>query len=249
MYPGWTEPFPENMLGADNYYWGYNTYVPANFMPGNHNRYDLYGNVVGGFVADESALPGLAGDQLYFVNPKIQEVAHIWAVWCGNDPETGQPKNLFSVYKAEHKPTENINAWNLNGTFRVKWDYNRKENMGLPEDFGPATELIEGVAYEFHAAVLRPTDNRPNSLRADGDPEPQGILNEGLPSPDYVLYPLDIKEEGTWTAVVEKNAPKTVVGVSYYNLMGVESKKPFDGVNIVVTRYSDGSTSTAKVLR
>ena len=249
MYPGWTEPFPEYMLGAENYYWGYNTYVPANFMPGNHNRYDLYGNVVGGFVADESALPGLAGDQLYFVNPKIQEVAHIWAVWCGNDPETGQPKNLFSVYKAEHKPTENINAWNLNGTFRVKWDYNRKENMGLPEDFGPATELIEGVAYEFHAAVIRPTDNRPNSLRADGDPEPQGILNEGLPSPDYVLYPLDIKEEGTWTAVVEKNAPKTVVGVSYYNLMGVESKKPFDGVNIIVTRYSDGSTSTAKVLR
>ncbi len=248
-YPGWKEPFPEYLLGAENYYWGYNTYVPANFMPGNHNRYDLYGNVVGGFVADESALPGLAGDKLYFVNPKIQEVAHIWAVWCGNDPETGQPKNLFSVYKAEHKPTENINAWNLNGTFRVKWDYNRKENMGMPEDFGPATELIEGVAYEFHAAVIRPTDNRPNSLRADGDPEPQGILNEGLPSPDYVLYPLDIKEEGTWTAVVEKNAPKTVVGVSYYNLMGVESKKPFDGVNIVVTRYSDGSTSTAKVLR
>jgi len=244
-YPGWTEPFPENLLGADNYYWGYNTYVPANFMPGNHNRYDLYGNVVGGFVADESALPGLAGDQLYFVNPKIQEVAHIWAVWCGNDPETGQPKNLFSVYKAEHKPTENINAWNLNGTFRVKWDYNRKAN----DDYGPATGLIEGVAYEFHAAVIRPTDNRPNSLRADGDPEPQGILNEGLPSPDYVLYPLDIKEEGTWTAVVEKNAPKTVVGVSYYNLMGVESKKPFDGVNIIVTRYSDGSTSTAKVLR
>ena len=248
-YPGWTEPFPEYLLGAENYYWGYNTYVPANFMPGNHNRYDLYGNVVGGFVADESALPGLAGDQLYFVNPKIQEVAHIWAVWCGNDPETGQPKNLFSVYKAEHKPTENINAWNLNGTFRVKWDYNRKENMGLPEDFGPATGLIEGVAYEFHAAVIRPTDNRPNSLRADGDPEPQGILNEGLPSPDYVLYPLDIKEEGTWTAVVEKNAPKTVVDVSYYNLMGVESKKPFDGVNIIVTRYSDGSTSTTKVLR
>ncbi len=249
MYPGWTEPFPEYMLGADNYYWGYNTYVPANFMPGNHNRYDLYGNVVGGFVADESALPGLAGDQLYFVNPKIQEVAHIWAVWCGNDPETGQPKNLFSVYKAEHKPTENINAWNLNGTFRVKWDYNRKTNMNLDDDYGPATGLIEGVAYEFHAAVFSPTDNRPNSLRADGDPEPQGILNEGLPSPDYVLYPLDIKEEGTWTAVVEKNAPKTVVGVSYYNLMGVESKKPFDGVNIIVTRYSDGSTSTAKVLR
>jgi hypothetical protein len=55
--------------------------------------------------------------------------------------------------------------------------------------------------------------------------------------------------DGTPTAVLELNAMKTVASVTYYNLMGVESKKPFDGVNIVVTRYSDGSISTQKVLR
>ena len=248
-YPGWEGPFADELVGS-SYNLGYNSYVPANFMVENHNHYDSDGNVVG-FVADETALPGLAGDQLYFMNPKIQEVAHIWAVWCGDDDATGEYKNLFSVYRAEHKPNENINAWNLNGTFRVKWDYNCKNRASDPHEnvYGRATGLVEGVAYEFHAAIFRPTDNRPNSLRADGEPEPQGSLNEGTPSPDYVLYPLDIKDGGTWTAVVEKNAPKTVVGVSYYNLMGVESKKPFDGVNIVVTRYSDGSTSTTKVLR
>ena len=248
-YPGWEGPFADELVGS-SYNLGYNSYVPANFMVENHNHYDSDGNVVG-FVADETALPGLAGDQLYFMNPKIQEVAHIWAVWCGDDDATGEYKNLFSVYRAEHKPNENINAWNLNGTFRVKWDYNCKNRASDPHDniYGRATGLVEGVAYEFHAAIFRPTDNRPNSLRADGEPEPQGSLNEGTPSPDYVLYPLDIKDGGTWTAVVEKNAPKAVVGVSYYNLMGVESKKPFDGVNIVVTRYSDGSTSTTKVLR
>ncbi len=248
-YPGWEGPFADELVGS-SYNLGYNSYVPANFMVENHNHYDSDGNVVG-FVADETALPGLAGDQLYFMNPKIQEVAHIWAVWCGDDDATGEYKNLFSVYRAEHKPNENINAWNLNGTFRVKWDYNCKNRASDPHEnvYGRAIGLVEGVAYEFHAAIFRPTDNRPSSLRADGEPEPQGSLNEGTPSPDYVLYPLDIKDGGTWTAVVEKNAPKTVVGVSYYNLIGVESKKPFDGVNIVVTRYSDGSTSTTKVLR
>lgn len=40
-----------------------------------------------------------------------------------------------------------------------------------------------------------------------------------------------------------------VVGVKYYNAAGVESDTPFKGVNIVVTRYSDGSTSTTKVLK
>ena len=44
-------------------------------------------------------------------------------------------------------------------------------------------------------------------------------------------------------------ADKLAISHTYYNLAGMSSSKPFDGVNIVVTRYSDGSFSTAKVLR
>jgi len=33
----------------------------------------------------------------------------------------------------------------------------------------------------------------------------------------------------------------------YYNVMGQQSSKPFDGINIVVKRYSDGTTSSTKV--
>ena len=40
-----------------------------------------------------------------------------------------------------------------------------------------------------------------------------------------------------------------VVGVKYYNVAGIESDRPFKGVNIVVTRYSDGSTTTTKILK
>ncbi|MBO7609241.1 MAG: carboxypeptidase regulatory-like domain-containing protein [Muribaculaceae bacterium] len=40
-----------------------------------------------------------------------------------------------------------------------------------------------------------------------------------------------------------------VVSVKYVNSMGHTSSKPFDGINIVVTRYTDGTTSTTKIVR
>ena len=54
---------------------------------------------------------------------------------------------------------------------------------------------------------------------------------------------------GNVTTVNEVKAPRTIVGVHYYNLMGVMSDKPFDGLNIVVTTYSDGSRTSKKILR
>lgn len=39
------------------------------------------------------------------------------------------------------------------------------------------------------------------------------------------------------------------VDVTYVNPQGMQSSRPFDGVNIVVTRYSDGSTRTTKIIR
>ena len=49
------------------------------------------------------------------------------------------------------------------------------------------------------------------------------------------------------TAVNEIFSHGEVVGVTYVNTVGMQSNKPFSGVNIVVTRYSDGTTSTSKV--
>jgi hypothetical protein len=50
------------------------------------------------------------------------------------------------------------------------------------------------------------------------------------------------------TAVNEINAI-VEVGKTYYNAQGIESDKPFKGVNIVVTQYSDGSTKTSKIVK
>ena len=39
-----------------------------------------------------------------------------------------------------------------------------------------------------------------------------------------------------------------IESVTYYSVSGHSSEKPFDGVNIVVTRHTDGTVSTAKVV-
>jgi len=41
---------------------------------------------------------------------------------------------------------------------------------------------------------------------------------------------------------------KEVIDVTFVNPMGMVSKQPFDGINIIVTRYNDGSISTSKVI-
>lgn len=51
------------------------------------------------------------------------------------------------------------------------------------------------------------------------------------------------------TAVETINANKTVSSVEYVNMAGMTSSQAFDGVNVVVTTYTDGTKSTAKELR
>ena len=50
------------------------------------------------------------------------------------------------------------------------------------------------------------------------------------------------------TSVEMLNADKQISAVRYINMAGQESEKPFDGLNIVVTTYTDGTTTTVKVL-
>ena len=50
------------------------------------------------------------------------------------------------------------------------------------------------------------------------------------------------------TGVDDLNVNGNAVGVKYYNVAGMASDKPFEGVNIVVTRNADGTTSTTKVV-
>lgn len=51
------------------------------------------------------------------------------------------------------------------------------------------------------------------------------------------------------TQVSDVTAAKAVQNVRYYNLSGQQSAKPFEGINVVETTYTDGSKAVTKVVK
>lgn len=51
------------------------------------------------------------------------------------------------------------------------------------------------------------------------------------------------------TGIIENWANRNIVSTIYVNPQGMQSTVPFDGVNIVINRYDDGTTSTSKVIK
>lgn len=92
-----------------------------------------------------------------------------------------------------------------------------------------------------------PGGNRSMALRAEGDGE--------APAPGEGDAPAGYGTESPGTppnpstSVKEMRYHGEVVSTTYVNAQGMQSDKPFKGVNIVVTRYTDGTTSTTKVIR
>lgn len=80
--------------------------------------------------------------------------------------------------------------------------------------------------------------------------------NEGAAA-TVVVYSDDLKNNKTYTINMNGNVTgiasvvteAEAVGTTYYNMLGVASKTPFAGVNVVVTEYSDGSRIASKVVK
>ena len=84
------------------------------------------------------------------------------------------------------------------------------------------------------------------------------LVNGGVTSvndlinPNYYITKVShtiVKDEHISTGVEDVDAEKTVAGVTYYNLLGVSSDRPFEGVNVVVTTYTDGTKSSKKIVK
>ena len=54
---------------------------------------------------------------------------------------------------------------------------------------------------------------------------------------------------GISTGVYDLHYQSEIVDQTFINSLGMQSDKPFSGINIVITRYSDGTTRTTKVIR
>lgn len=159
--------------------------------------------------------------EYFFVQPKPMELANVeMAQWDGN-------KFIVPVHDEAH-PT--WNTAELSGEFEFNGAY-------LINDVNQS-ELQAGHIYKLLPAVVK-LKTRLASGR-DG-------------SRQYVVYPLALQkvtseEGGVITGLRDLTNPE-VIGTDYYNTTGMRSSRPWPGVNIVVTRYSDGSRSAVKVVK
>lgn len=149
-------------------------------------------------------------------------------------PKANEYANVvWAVYNSNdgafYLPSNNgsINVQEFKAAFNVDYSLNSVDNP----------KLTSGNVYSFEALVKEvavPTTDAKSTSDA---------------STKFVVYPLDLDADKVATGVNDVNSAKEVKGVSYFNMMGVESAQPFDGVNIMVTTYTDGTQSATKLLR
>ena len=171
---------------------------------------------------DEDGGYTTGSDQNYFfMNPKIQEICEVtYAQW--------DARNLcFTV------PSQS----GFDGAFYIGTGYNVIESTNF------TSSLQDEHIYRFKAIVQR------------SDKDNYGPKNVTTPATGITLYPIDLdpSENGGSDITTAINTVETgngeVKSVKFYNVAGIESATPFQGVNIVVTEYTDGSRTTSKMLR
>ena len=198
-----------------------NHYIATNFM----TAYSADGT--GNKVEDA------AGNTYYFMNPKDGEWAIVaWAVW---DKAT----QAFYVPASDDEGT---NAHGFAGGFKVDLRYNE----GVITDVKMLDEQSDKGqnVYTFPALIVKNTATSASApRRAAIKPDTREL------STTYTVYPLSLSAGSVVTGVSTVDQAKTVRSVVYYNLQGMASPTPHAGLNVVVTRYTDGSTQVTKVMR
>lgn len=191
---------------------------------------------------------GAHDHQYFFVEPKAQEYAKItWAVLDIEQSDISANKLHFKMPEAGatfHGVT--VNTAGLSGEFTAYLQINSQQ----ASDF----ENMDGKPFEFNAIIMR--EGVSSTEPPQGDAPRRGVKRKvegeesGQSSEGYVVYPTDLEPENEIiTAVRDVNAKRTVSRVTYVSPAGMRSAEPFEGVNIVITTYTDGTTSASKILK
>ena len=195
-------------------------YVPNTYCTANFVESNLILN-----DGDQGALSKFNGEYYYFLNPKVQEYALItFAMWDGT--------NFVVPAMSEDGK---VNGHNFDGSFSVNWTYNNGGDV--------SSALTTEDVYEFNAIIRRPAGSTYGPAYAPKTGQ--------TPSDNVEVYPtnLAINSDHIITGVTDVKAGTEVASVKYVDVSGRVSDKPVEGVNIVVTRYTNGTVRTTKMVK
>jgi hypothetical protein len=195
------------------------TYSPNWYCPANFIGGNQHGNATG-------HSEHTTDKHYFFMNPKVQEYCMVtFAVWNGTRFVLPAPQGVQ-------------NDSNIPGAVNVEWAFN---GGAAPKD------LLTNQAYKFKAIVYY-QKARTQSLKDDNSVTPGNY--DGYVDENYIVYPIDFDPQGSIITTIDSiEVGGKVKSVKYYNTLGIVSDRPFKGVNIVVTEYTDGSRTTTKILK
>ena len=154
-----------------------------------------------------------------------------------DDTYTNQTAYTYTKNKVD-RPGNSSNG----GVNNQEWNQDSNNAMFgaldaiVPANGGKISTNDLKVFVRFYYAVKGEIADHTVGTRVEGSRSGNGAESEGSAA-------------GPSNSVYEISYHGEIVGQTYYNVQGMESDKPFDGVNIVVTRYSDGSVVTTKVVK
>lgn len=180
------------------------------------------------------------------VNPGIEYEPYMFRVWLVDSTESlrnytwelndkGKPIKIIDGgarpgiwFLLDEKMCDGVN--DLTFQRNITTDY--ANNLQFA---GPLNNFKPEIVVRFYYKVKGEDAPAPSDLRGLNDDNNVGyvVLTGVKPDPS--------------TAVHEIVVNGKVESQIYYNVQGMESDKPFEGINIVVTRYSNGATTTTKV--
>ena len=165
----------------------------------------------------------LSSDQWHF-RPKVNQVINLQGVY---DSAEGK---LYGYYNQGGQYASVCTDWMIGSAKR-----------NLQNSNGKAINLKNAVALLKEPwTTEETTGNAPRKVAAD---DVHAYEN-------YMIYGTEFnRNSDVLTGVENLNVNKNVVAVQYVNVAGQVSNTPFEGVNMVITRYADGTQTTTKVVK
>ncbi len=127
-------------------------------------------------------------------------------------------------------PLDTIGGLWTEGSERDRWSF------GVPYDTDPSNVTFI-IRFYYKKVVTEAQQNGGNGAKLGNEEE------------EYFMAQTEGDAHEMIVGINEFMNGVVPVSVTYVNPQGMQSSRPFDGVNIVVTRYSDGTTRTSKIIR
>ena len=197
----------------------------------NQNKYAYY-NIY--LKVDQSSIPN--GYNIY----KLRAWRKVNPSLLGEEPDKGFEYRLGNNGEFLYEELNNVTLGEgaVLGTDRVNGQLCCTFGARKMRESAEETYVIDTLPTEF---VVRIYFTPNTTAKSEGDAKYYVIETTAEHIFDW--------RDGVITGVETITGEAQIESVTYYNVAGVASNSPWHGINIMVTRYSNGTTTTTKVVK